>query len=1602
MIKKKNMNVVLLEKTLKVKAEGLPPNTNSDYLMLYFDKFGEIEDDGITVETDESAIITFANPEDVQKVIKLSHQIKKHPFRVLPYYEQLQTALYGKDRPTLKLPEAFTEKMDRNVWNHLKENQISLDSVKQAMSCHFCEMDFLSTEVKISPLPSLLQQGEQTRKLIQTWRENALSGFSVSMSKFKSIELPVQKDAWTDVQPEIHKTVAEEGVTLVPYADEGTIAVAGPKEQVNNIEGILRETVQRVTQKIQREKGSESDEISMTSSIYSLVLCDGLKQETNVKFPEMDITYLVPSQKLTLYGLKDEVLETKNKILEGVLHLIRKPIELNQSVLDFLLKKDLEEMTKDLFFNKGVYVALEADGQRVLLVGKTDKDLSVGEKQLQTDLGHLSFNVDDPSVFRRSDWQDLVSNIKNNVTTVAVQTSDNKVVVSGFVDSINDIEQKLYDFVQENSHIEKILKAHETVITFIKDHRKQDWFEEVKGKVNVDFKGDSIVISGPKLHVCDCVSLFDNLRTSAHHCTMKILKPGAKNFFKEREPMCVSYAKTKMNCLVHLINESDHPRDAKQPRKIKSVYQFKTHEGIEITVHKGDMCSFQVDAVVGACNESLLLDGGLAKALSVAAGPKLQNDCDKLVKRRKFTAGDAVLLDAGGSLQCKYVILAIGPHYNSSKPQESEKLLKKAVKRSLNVADQESFQSLAIPAISSGVFGFPLDLCTFTIVKAIKEFCDVVEGDIALTKIHLVDSNDKTVQALEAAVKKVYGVSQEQNKASASSSQHQLTTFFQGASQSFQTKEGLTITLMKGSIENTTMDVVVNTLSSDLNLSVGAVSNALFKAAGPQLQVLLNQQATGPASNGAVFETAGANLKNKLVFHAVVPHWNQGQGKELKVLEDVMDTCLSKAEQHQQSSIVFSAIGTGNLGFPKPLVVSTMLDSVFKFSTKRSSKHIQEVVFALHPKDTQTIQVFTDEFSKRFLDQSASASSSTQTQSTGPFSKVTTKSGIHETTVGGVTLQVLNGDITTEQTDAIVNSSNKEFTLKAGVSKAILDKAGPNVEAECQQLGAKTDSGLMMTQAGNLQCKKIIHISAQSNAVMIQKHVRKALEMCAKEKLTSIAFPAIGTGQAGLSPGQVADSMLDGMLDMLRKTPQSSLKLIRLVVFQANMLPEFLKSMQNRETGPAKQEKESTWSKIKAFAATAKSYLTGSWEKEIKQHGGKDFVIDGVEVDPVFFSICGPSQAEVDQTKLFLEDIITKEQVFQSITDTQILSLTDKDQKRIQDLQSTIDVTIRLEYKANKASDETPGKATLIVQGLSRDVLKATQEIQEMLKLAKENEILKKEMDFVSDLVDWQYEQGGQYKNFDERTNLELEKALGRQAADTTINFQGQTYQVKLPEGPAVNNAGGSQMNIRRIDKLKATESIPQHWDTMAPNDLNQKFNLQPTNKEYQDVLGRFKATCPNQNVLKIERVQNPGMWKNYQNNKNVMEKKNNHQNNEKLLFHGTSEQTINYIERSGFNRSYAGKNAAVYGNGTYFALNASYSANNTYSVPNTQGQKHMYLCRVLAGDYTKGQSGIIVPPAKNANCDLYDTVVDNPAAPTIFVVFGDYNAYPEYLITFT
>uniref|UniRef100_A0A4W5QZ91 Poly [ADP-ribose] polymerase n=1 Tax=Hucho hucho TaxID=62062 RepID=A0A4W5QZ91_9TELE len=123
---------------------------------------------------------------------------------------------------------------------------------------------------------------------------------------------------------------------------------------------------------------------------------------------------------------------------------------------------------------------------------------------------------------------------------------------------------------------------------------------------------------------------------------------------------------------------------------------------------------------------------------------------------------------------------------------------------------------------------------------------------------------------------------------------------------------------------------------------------------------------------------------------------------------------------------------------------------------------------------------------------------------------------------------------------------------------------------------------------------------------------------------------------------------------------------------------------------------------------------------------------------------------------------------------------------------------------------------------------------------------------------------------------------------------------------------------------------------------------------------------------------------------------------NERRIFHATSQGTIERFINNGFNRSYAGKNYALYGNGTYFAVNASYSAADKFSVPDGEGRKLMYLCRVLNGHLKKGEPVMKEPPfIDGSEIRRHDSTTNDTSNPTEFVVFHKCQAYPEYLITF-
>jgi len=92
---------------------------------------------------------------------------------------------------------------------------------------------------------------------------------------------------------------------------------------------------------------------------------------------------------------------------------------------------------------------------------------------------------------------------------------------------------------------------------------------------------------------------------------------------------------------------------------------------------------------------------------------------------------------------------------------------------------------------------------------------------------------------------------------------------------------------------------------------------------------------------------------------------------------------------------------------------------------------------------------------------------------------------------------------------------------------------------------------------------------------------------------------------------------------------------------------------------------------------------------------------------------------------------------------------------------------------------------------------------------------------------------------------------------------------------------------------------------------------------------------------------------------------------------------------------------ATVYGQGVYFAVDFSYSAQPTYSPPDSNGVKYVFQCRVLTGQFAAGSQNMKEPPQRHGTKFRYDSVTNNVNDPRIFVIFKDTQSYPEYLIAF-
>jgi O-acetyl-ADP-ribose deacetylase (regulator of RNase III) len=165
----------------------------------------------------------------------------------------------------------------------------------------------------------------------------------------------------------------------------------------------------------------------------------------------------------------------------------------------------------------------------------------------------------------------------------------------------------------------------------------------------------------------------------------------------------------------------------------------------EIELVQDDITESDTDAIVNAANSHLVLGAGVAGAIRNKGGPSIQEECNAI---GNCPVGGAIIT-GGGNLKARHVIHAVGPRQGEG---DEEAKLKNATLNSLKVADDNHLNSITFPAISTGVYGFPLDACARIMLTTTKEY---LSGATKIERVLFALFDDKSLKAFEDQLKKI-------------------------------------------------------------------------------------------------------------------------------------------------------------------------------------------------------------------------------------------------------------------------------------------------------------------------------------------------------------------------------------------------------------------------------------------------------------------------------------------------------------------------------------------------------------------------------------------------------------------------------------------------------------------------------------------------------------------------------------------------------------------------------------------------------------------------------------------------------------------------------
>ena len=632
------------------------------------------------------------------------------------------------------------------------------------------------------PKSSMITISPSRKKGSQKLWQERVGQVELFLRSFAKIEIPIAPEVFDEITRRWKEQLSKEDLSnhLVIFNAHSWLAqIVGMKDCVKEEESKLKDLIQEVERDTELMKSVvevvEAD--FQRSRLILLQICRVCETLQN-QCPHLTISIDLDDNKLFLKGPRSVLQEVKLELYKFCSKVIEQSIRLSANLMNVLKKPQVLDFIQHLLKQKGIqalFVSVDEskDANEVQVVGVGEKNVADAEKELLSVIQEKSLHLthENSQVLESLPWKNFHSELLSKFKVgIFAKKSSSTVWVSGIAKDVEKCYNQVKDFLDVNTIKHDTLHLDDGFARFIFE-KWSSRLDEIKKDlapfcVNMRASSDveGIQISGTAEGVKKCIVRLQHLANAVQKEKVPVDMPGMTKFFSHgKGSELLKAIEDNANCVILTKERSENKtpgievkaKESTSPPKL--ICSNLTQEGKKISVFKGDITKHSVDAIVNPANSELKHSGGLAWAIVRAGGQEIQAECNEFTMGGKILLEGRAMVTTAGKLPCEKVIHVVGPKWDweedEEEKQQKQRELTYAISSCLNLAESFCFKTVAIPAVSSGIYGFPPDLCAKVIVSAVLDFFKKKPVS-TLSEIHLVDISDLTVAEFEKEMKK--------------------------------------------------------------------------------------------------------------------------------------------------------------------------------------------------------------------------------------------------------------------------------------------------------------------------------------------------------------------------------------------------------------------------------------------------------------------------------------------------------------------------------------------------------------------------------------------------------------------------------------------------------------------------------------------------------------------------------------------------------------------------------------------------------------------------------------------------------------------------------